>query len=92
MHFIRVVEPAPGFKPLLANNQAFLSTNGNILTIQAHPEIGPVFAEKLVRKYFEKNVPESVMNKWVEEIRGPLDNALVWSRIVQWIEARAKSE
>jgi glucosinolate gamma-glutamyl hydrolase len=89
MHHTEVVEPAHGFQPLLVNNEAFISTNGNILTFQAHPEIGSVFAEKLVREYFEKDLPENVMNEWLKRIHGSLDNAFVWSRIIQWIETQA---
>ncbi|KAG8354382.1 hypothetical protein FVEN_g7688 [Fusarium venenatum] len=92
MHFNRVVEPAPGFKPLLVENQAFLSNDGNIFTMQAHPEIDAEFAEELVMKYFEGTVSVDVLDQWLEGIKSPMDNTLVWLRLIQWIEARAKSE
>ncbi|KAF5230144.1 hypothetical protein FANTH_13959 [Fusarium anthophilum] len=89
MHHTEVLEPAPGFQVLLARNEACLSANKNILTIQAHPEIGPVFAEELVRLHFEKDLADGVMDDWLRKLNGDLDNGLVWQRIVQWIETPA---
>ncbi|KAF4493889.1 Copper iron-regulated glutamine amidotransferase [Fusarium agapanthi] len=89
MHHTEVLEPAPGFQVLLARNEACLSANKNILTIQAHPEIGPIFAEELVRQHFEKDLADGVMDEWLRKLNGVLDNGLVWQRIVQWTETPA---
>lgn len=84
MHREDVREPGSSFIPLAEDHLSFISTNNSILTLQAHPEIGPLFAERIIRKDFEKHLSQAEFEHALTELDCPLDNEKVWERILQW--------
>lgn len=84
MHLEYVYEAGSGFIPLAEDHQAFIATNNSILTFQAHPEIGPRFAERIIRKDFGKHLSQADFEHALGELDCPLDNENIWKRILQW--------
>lgn len=85
MHLEYVYEAGSSFVPLAEDHQAFIATNNSILTFQAHPEIGPQFAEQIIRKDFEKHLSQAEFEHALRALDCPLDNENIWKRIVQWV-------
>jgi len=84
MHLEYVYEVGSSFIPLAEDHQAFIATNNSILTFQAHPEIGPQFAERIIRKDFGKHLGQAEFEHALGELDCQLDNENIWKRILQW--------
>ena len=84
VHREYVHTPATDFIPLAEEPQFFLSKSNNVLTMQGHPEIDQKLAKRIVEKDF-KDVGTEELKRVLEDLKGPLDNVAVWSRILGWV-------
>ena len=94
-HRRAVGTPPRGFTELLVGNQAFVSHNNAILTLQGHPEKDARCAKLRIRdasRWFGVEEDDKAgLASFARAMERPHDGAEVWARIFEWARERQPS-
>lgn len=90
-HVRMVKEVAEGWTMLAEGNECFVSRDGMMLGIQAHPEIGGAFGRRILEGddgTYTGGMSEEGVREKRERMGDEQDGMSILSRIVEWVGER----
>jgi hypothetical protein len=85
LHVRQILTPASNFKALAQENEAFVSDDNMVLSLQAHPEIMKVFATFVMRHgntYSGRYLSENQVEEKIQKLGGEQDGLTVLERVL----------
>ncbi|PWY83594.1 class I glutamine amidotransferase-like protein [Aspergillus heteromorphus CBS 117.55] len=87
-HVREVARPGLGFVHLAENHEMFVNQENTILSLQAHPEVQPALAKKLLLEeddVYNGNLSKQELEDHLVKLDQPTDGFEVLRRVIEWV-------
>ncbi|KAI9931718.1 hypothetical protein ASPWEDRAFT_25422 [Aspergillus wentii DTO 134E9] len=87
-HVREVAEPGIDFVELAENHEMFINAANTILSFQAHPEVHPALARKMLLEeddVYNGNLSQEQLDAQLNRLEQPTDGVEVLRRVVEWV-------
>ncbi|OJJ68321.1 hypothetical protein ASPBRDRAFT_659976 [Aspergillus brasiliensis CBS 101740] len=86
-HVREVAQPGVGFVHLAENHEMFVNKENTVLSFQAHPEVQPELAKKMLLEeddVYNGNLSERELEGQLARLEQPTDGFEVLRRVIEW--------